>query len=147
MTQKNDPRATWSLDREIVITRVIDAPQERVFQAWNDPTQISQWFSPEGFKSETLEIDIRPGGRWRFVYVARADLASTASDRGAAQRQNRLWRRGDRVHDAGQIGSAPSLAKSFAREFRTFAERGELAECNIAPHRCHAAIRAGDDGL
>jgi uncharacterized protein YndB with AHSA1/START domain len=31
--------------------------------------QITQWFSPEGFQNETLEIDIRPGGRWRFVYV------------------------------------------------------------------------------
>ena len=75
MAQKSDPRAidprsTWALDREIVITRVIDAPQERVFQAWTDPEQITRWFSPEGFQNETLEIDIRPGGRWRFVYVA-----------------------------------------------------------------------------
>lgn len=75
MTEKNDPRATdprlaWALDREIVLTRVIDAPRERVFQAWTDPRQISRWFSPEGFRNETLEIDIRPGGRWRFIYVA-----------------------------------------------------------------------------
>ncbi|MBA3677032.1 MAG: SRPBCC domain-containing protein [Sphingosinicella sp.] len=75
MTQKNDPRAidprsTWALDREIVITRVVDAPRERVFQAWTDPNQITQWFSPEGYESETHEIDIRPGGRWRFAYVA-----------------------------------------------------------------------------
>jgi uncharacterized protein YndB with AHSA1/START domain len=75
MTQSNDPRAidprsTWALDREIVLTRVIDAPRERVFQAWTDPKQITQWFSPKGFQNETLEIDIRPGGRWRFVYIA-----------------------------------------------------------------------------
>src|SRR5262249_803123 len=75
MTQKNDPRAidprlTWALDREIVLTRVIDAPRERVFQAWTDPKQITQWFSPEGFQNETLEIDIRPAGPRRFVYVA-----------------------------------------------------------------------------
>lgn len=69
MTQTNDPRTAWSLDREIVITRVIEAPRERVFQAWADPEQITQWFSPKGFKSETLEIDMRPGGRWRFVYI------------------------------------------------------------------------------
>ena len=75
MAQKNDqhatdPRTTWALDREIVITRVVNAPPERVFQAWTDPKQITQWFSPAGFKNETLEIDIRPGGRWRFVYLA-----------------------------------------------------------------------------
>ncbi|WP_091741219.1 SRPBCC family protein [Phenylobacterium immobile] len=70
MTQESDPRTTWALDREIVLTRVIDAPLERVFRAWSDPEQIVQWFSPEGFENETLEIDIRPGGRWRFIYVS-----------------------------------------------------------------------------
>jgi uncharacterized protein YndB with AHSA1/START domain len=70
MIRENDPRSTWALDREIVLTRVIDAPPERVFQAWTDPAQITQWFAPEGFENETLEIDIRPGGRWRFIYAA-----------------------------------------------------------------------------
>lgn len=64
-----DPRTTWAMDREIVLTRVIAAPRERVFQAWTDPAQITLWFGPEGFHVETLECDIRPGGRWRFVYT------------------------------------------------------------------------------
>lgn len=64
-----DPRKTWSLDREIVLSRVIAAPRERVFKAWTDPAQIVQWFGPDGFKVESLECDIRPGGRWRFVYT------------------------------------------------------------------------------
>ena len=65
-----DPRRTWALDREVVLSRVIAAPRERVFQAWTDPKQIVQWFGPDGFKLESLECDIRPGGRWRFVYIA-----------------------------------------------------------------------------
>lgn len=64
-----DPRATWALEREIVLSRVIAAPRSRVFQAFTDPSQITRWFGPEGFKTETLEIDIREGGRWRFVYT------------------------------------------------------------------------------
>ena len=64
-----DPRRTWALDREIVLSRVIAAPRERVFQAWTDPKQIMQWFGPDGLKVESLECDIRPGGRWRFVYT------------------------------------------------------------------------------
>ena len=64
-----DPRKTWALDREIVLSRVIAAPRERVFQAWTDPRQIVQWFGPDGFIVETLECDIRPGGRWRFVFT------------------------------------------------------------------------------
>jgi uncharacterized protein YndB with AHSA1/START domain len=64
-----DPRPAWAMDREIVLTRVIAAPRERVFQAWTDPAQIVQWFGPDGFQVESLECDIRPGGRWRFVYT------------------------------------------------------------------------------
>lgn len=65
-----DPRKTWALDREIVLCRVIAAPRERVFQAWTDPKQIVQWFGPEGFTMDSLECDIRPGGRWRFNFTA-----------------------------------------------------------------------------
>lgn len=64
-----DPRTTWAIDREIVLSRVIAAPRERVFEAWTDPGQIVQWFGPDGFRVETLECDIRPGGRWRFVFT------------------------------------------------------------------------------
>lgn len=64
-----DARTTWAIDREIVLSRVIAAPAERVFQAWTDPGQLSQWFGPDGFKVETLECDVRIGGRWRFVYT------------------------------------------------------------------------------
>jgi uncharacterized protein YndB with AHSA1/START domain len=56
----------WSLDREIVLTRVINAPRELVFRAWTDPEQIPKWFGPSGFVCTTHEIDIRVGGRWRF---------------------------------------------------------------------------------
>jgi uncharacterized protein YndB with AHSA1/START domain len=66
---KADPRNIWALDREIVLSRVIAAPRERVFEAWTDPQQITQWFGPDGFKIETLECDIRVGGRWRFVFT------------------------------------------------------------------------------
>src|SRR5262245_66461263 len=68
----NDPRNTWALEREIVLCRVINAPRERVFAAWTDPNQIRQSFGPAGFKTETLECDIRPGGLWRFVYTGPA---------------------------------------------------------------------------
>ena len=65
----HDPLSTWALEREIVLSRVIAAPRERVFEAFTDPEGIALWFGPEGFTTETLEIDIREGGRWRFVYT------------------------------------------------------------------------------
>ncbi len=66
----HDPRATSEIEREIVLSRVIAAPRARVFEAFTDPSQITRWFGPKGFKTETLEIDIREGGRWRFIYTS-----------------------------------------------------------------------------
>lgn len=65
-----DPRVAWAPEREIVLSRVIAAPRERVFAAWTEPQQITQWFGPAGFKTDTLACDLRPGGLWRFVYTA-----------------------------------------------------------------------------
>jgi uncharacterized protein YndB with AHSA1/START domain len=62
-----DPRATWAREREIVLSRVLAAPRARVFRAFTDPDQIPRWFGPEGFTIETLAIDIREGGSWRFI--------------------------------------------------------------------------------
>ncbi|WP_309645270.1 SRPBCC family protein [Phenylobacterium sp.] len=65
----HDPLKTWALERELVLCRVLDAPRARVFEAFTDPDQIRSWFGPKGFTTETLEIDIREGGRWRFIYT------------------------------------------------------------------------------
>ena len=54
-------------DREIVTTRVFDAPRERVFKAWTDPDHLARWWGPQGFTNTFHEFDLRPGGVWRFV--------------------------------------------------------------------------------
>jgi uncharacterized protein YndB with AHSA1/START domain len=64
------PWSEWPLDREVVITRLVDAPRALVFEAWTDPAQLPAWFGPEGFAIETREIDIRVGGQWRFDMIA-----------------------------------------------------------------------------
>ncbi len=48
--------------RPLVITRIFDAPVERVWQAWIDPEQVKQWWGPDGFSSPSAEIDFREGG-------------------------------------------------------------------------------------
>lgn len=52
-------------DREIVITRVFDAPRELVWDAWTDPKQIVQWWGPRGFTTTIDEMDVRAGGNWK----------------------------------------------------------------------------------
>src|SRR5690348_13034750 len=59
-------RDTWALDREIVLTRVCDAPRELVFEAWTKSEHVSRWFGPKGFTTTTHEMNVRPGGMWRF---------------------------------------------------------------------------------
>ncbi|WP_200896878.1 SRPBCC family protein [Devosia soli] len=60
---------TWSLDREIVLVKVLRHPREKVFAAWLDPQALAQWYGPDGLEIETHEADIREGGHWRFDMV------------------------------------------------------------------------------
>src|SRR5436309_1960209 len=53
--------------RELVLTRVFDAPRELVFQMWTDPEHVAKWWGPTGFTNTIYEMDVRPGGVWRFV--------------------------------------------------------------------------------
>lgn len=54
-------------DREIVSSRVINAPQEKVFEAWRNPGLLARWWGPEGFSNTFQTFDFRPGGTWEFV--------------------------------------------------------------------------------
>ena len=56
--------------RDIVITRVLDAPVEQVWKAWTDPQQVIRWWGPAGFTGCESKIDFREGGR--FVLCMRA---------------------------------------------------------------------------
>ena len=64
-TRSDAPAST--ADREIVISRVFDAPRALVFEAFTDPKHIGEWWGPNGFTTTTSEMDVRPGGAWRYV--------------------------------------------------------------------------------
>src|SRR6266700_4700312 len=57
-------------ERELVITRIFDAPRELVFKVWTDPKHMAQWWGPQGFTNPVCEIDVRPGGALRIVMRA-----------------------------------------------------------------------------
>src|SRR4051812_6960823 len=50
-------------ERELVLTRIIDAPREHVFAAWT--TQLPQWWGPHGFTTPEWQLELRPGGVFR----------------------------------------------------------------------------------
>jgi uncharacterized protein YndB with AHSA1/START domain len=51
-----------SSDRELVLSRIIDAPRAKVFKAWTDPAVMKQWFAPQPWTTSHAEIDLHPGG-------------------------------------------------------------------------------------
>lgn len=53
-------------ERELVITRVIDAPRGLVFKTWTQPEHIARWWGPRGFTTIHCEMDVRVGGAYRF---------------------------------------------------------------------------------
>lgn len=53
--------------QELVITRIVDAPRDVVFEAITDPALIPQWWGPKRFATTVDKMDVRPGGVWRFV--------------------------------------------------------------------------------
>jgi len=59
----NAPNSPSSIaDRELVLTRIFDAPPEKVYRAWTEPELIKQWFAPLPWTTPFAETDVRPGG-------------------------------------------------------------------------------------
>lgn len=66
MTNKNNSTDAQD-EREIVITRIFNAPRELVFKVWTEKKHIEQWWGPKGFTTRVEQMDARPGGSWRYV--------------------------------------------------------------------------------
>src|SRR5882757_503180 len=66
-TGRGAPVQSATADREIVISRVISAPRELVFEAFTEVRHLSRWWGPEGFTTTTRAFEFRVGGEWDFV--------------------------------------------------------------------------------
>ncbi|MDQ3250481.1 MAG: SRPBCC family protein [Chloroflexota bacterium] len=68
MSAKNSATTmTLPSEREIVMTRIFNAPRELVFKAYTDPEAIPQWWGLRSATTTVDKMDVRPGGVWRFV--------------------------------------------------------------------------------
>ena len=65
--ERGAPAQSATAGREIVISRVISAPRELVFEAFTEVRHLSQWWGPEGFTTTTRAFEFRVGGEWDFV--------------------------------------------------------------------------------
>jgi uncharacterized protein YndB with AHSA1/START domain len=69
MITNSSPATTLTMpsDRELVITRTFDAPRWLVFEAMTTPEHVRRWYGPRRLTMTVCEIDLRVGGRWRYV--------------------------------------------------------------------------------
>jgi uncharacterized protein YndB with AHSA1/START domain len=79
-------QVTTPTDREIVMTRVFDAPRRLVFDAFTRPELLKRWlFGPDGWSLAICEIDLRVGGRYRYVW--RRESTGTEMGMGGVYRE------------------------------------------------------------
>jgi uncharacterized protein YndB with AHSA1/START domain len=69
----SDSTPEAAADQEVLITRIFEAPRERVFKAWTEPDHVATWFGPEHMETprERINIDLRIGGRYELTMVRR----------------------------------------------------------------------------
>lgn len=72
MTANSSASTTLTMpsDRETVITRIFNAPRRLVFEAWTKPEHVRRWYGLRSLTLTVCEIDLRPGGAWRYVLQA-----------------------------------------------------------------------------
>jgi uncharacterized protein YndB with AHSA1/START domain len=72
MAQTGSRTATLMLptDEQILVTREFDAPRHLVYRAWTTPELVAQWWHAKRGRAKVVEIDLRVGGKWRYVMVA-----------------------------------------------------------------------------
>ncbi|MEA2632614.1 MAG: hypothetical protein QOE66_2833, partial [Chloroflexota bacterium] len=57
----------YSEGGDLTFERTFDAPRELVWKAMTDPAQVPNWWGPKNTTTTVVEMDVRPGGRWRFI--------------------------------------------------------------------------------
>lgn len=70
MTSNGRAVVTLPSDTQILITREFDVPRHLVYQAWTTPELIRRWWAGDRGEVTSAEVDLRPGGRWRYVMTA-----------------------------------------------------------------------------
>lgn len=102
---KNHTNVERKSDREVVVTRTVNAPARIVFQAWTKPELLKQWWVPKSFGMTLLscEADARVGGKYRLVFsVQGSEVAFFGTYREVTPHSRLVWTN-EEAGDAGQI--------------------------------------------
>lgn len=123
--------------RSIVVTRTIDGPRPRVFEAWTDIRHLSRWWGPHGFSTTTTAFDFRPGGVWEFVMHGPdgTDYPNRVEWREIVPPERIAYLHGARADDPDAFLASVTFAErgrgteiTLRTVFRTAARRDEVVE-------------------
>ena len=70
VTSSGTATVTLPTDEQILITREFDAPKHLVYEAWTTPELVRRWWHAKRGEMTVAEIDLRVGGKWRYVMIA-----------------------------------------------------------------------------
>lgn len=133
MDSRNEPGS----EREIVVSRMISAPRERVFAAWTEERHLARWFGPDGFTTSTRSFEFREGGVWDFTMHGPdgTDYPNWIEWREIVPPERIRLSHGSRPDDPDAFESTVSFRAvadatelTLRSEFRTRARRDEVVE-------------------
>jgi uncharacterized protein YndB with AHSA1/START domain len=127
--------SSGTADREIVSTRLINAPRELVYKAFTQPEHVIHWWGPRGFTNTILEMDVRPGGVWKLVMHGAdgTDYPNQIDFTEVVPPERLAWAHGDgeRVHFHTTVTFEPEDGKTrltMRLLFATAAERQQTID-------------------
>lgn len=108
-------------DRELVMTRVFNAPRELVFKAWTEADALLQWWGPRTFPTRVCTVDLRPGGLWHYCMVGPQGEESwgIAKYRGIVPPERLVYTDWFSNKDAEPVGEALEMTFEFRAEGNT----------------------------
>jgi len=122
-----------SADREVIITRIINAPRNLVFDAWVSSKHADKWMGPTGYTTVTQSMDVRPGGMWRFTMTGPQGVFPNRVTYIEVEKPSRLVYK----HDAGKDNDPDAFEVSV-----TFEDLGD--KTHITMHSVFPTAAARD---
>ena len=125
--ETNEPESS----REMVITRLINAPRERVFEAWTDLKQLELWWGPNGFKDKTREFSMKKGGVWAHTMIGPdgVDYPNKSVFEEVVRPERIVY-----SHGGGRTGDVGASFRAFVT-FKAVGNKTELSLRSVFPTR------------